>query len=78
MPLRERCEGEEIVAGFTEHAGDFRVGTTCGVFYSTLGLVFRAVRRTQPRFALLVSRITGTAMILIGCLLAVERILVLL
>jgi len=46
---------------------------TCGVFYTVLGASTRAILRTRPTVARIVSRISGVAMIVIGVVLVVER-----
>jgi threonine/homoserine/homoserine lactone efflux protein len=47
---------------------------SCGGFYAVLGLSARAVLATKPAATRLISRISGTAMIIVGLLLIVERI----
>ena len=46
---------------------------SCGAFYWALGLSARAILKTRPAVSHLVSRVSGTAMILIGLFLLVER-----
>jgi len=47
---------------------------SCGIFYSALGLSTRAILRTRPAVSHAVSRLSGTAMIIIGLFLLVERL----
>lgn len=47
---------------------------TCGVFYTVLGFVARAVLSARPTASRVVSRISGGAMVVIGCWLLVERL----
>jgi threonine/homoserine/homoserine lactone efflux protein len=47
---------------------------SCGVFYSALGLGTRAILRTRPAASHAVSRLSGTAMLVIGLFLLVERL----
>lgn len=47
---------------------------TCGLFYSFIGLGARAVLRTRPGVARIVSRVSGVAMIFIGLFLLIERL----
>jgi threonine/homoserine/homoserine lactone efflux protein len=46
---------------------------SCGAFYSALGLSARTILKARPAESRLVSRVSGTAMILLGLLLLVER-----
>ena len=48
---------------------------TCGLFYTALGLCARSVLRARPRTAKVVSRVSGTAMVLIAAVLLGERLL---
>lgn len=45
-----------------------------GVFYSALGFSTRAILRARPAVSHTVSRVSGTAMVVIGLLLLVERL----
>lgn len=47
---------------------------SCGVVYLCVGTLARAVLRARPAAARLVTRVSGAAMIVIGVLLAVERL----
>jgi threonine/homoserine/homoserine lactone efflux protein len=47
---------------------------SCGIFYSALGLSTRAILRTRPAVSRPVSRLSGTAMLIIGLFLLVERL----
>jgi threonine/homoserine/homoserine lactone efflux protein len=47
---------------------------SCGVFYSALGLSTRAILRTRPAVSHAVSRLSATAMLIIGLFLLVERL----
>jgi threonine/homoserine/homoserine lactone efflux protein len=47
---------------------------SCGIFYSALGLGTRAILRTRPAVSRLISRVSGTAMVVIGLLLLAERL----
>lgn len=49
--------------------------TSCGVVYSLVGRGARTVLRTRPAATHTVSRFSGAAMILIGCLLLAEQLL---
>jgi threonine/homoserine/homoserine lactone efflux protein len=51
---------------------------SCAAFYTTLGLTTRTILRTRPTVAHAVSRVSGTAMILVGLFLLVERLITLL
>jgi threonine/homoserine/homoserine lactone efflux protein len=48
---------------------------TCGVFYTGLGLCARSVLRSRPGASRAMSRLSGAAMIVIGALLLIERLL---
>ncbi|MBA1202567.1 LysE family translocator [Pseudomonas capeferrum] len=48
---------------------------SCGVVYLVVGFSAKAALGTRPGAAILVSRISGTAMIIIALVLAVERLL---
>jgi threonine/homoserine/homoserine lactone efflux protein len=48
---------------------------TCGLFYTALGLCARSVLRARPRTGRVVSRVSGSAMVLIGLVLLGERLL---
>lgn len=48
---------------------------TCGVFYLVLGTFARTTLHARPVAARLVSRVSGTAMIVIGVLLVLEHLL---
>jgi threonine/homoserine/homoserine lactone efflux protein len=48
---------------------------TCGVFYTLLGLCARSVLRSRPGASRAMSRLSGAAMIAIGGLLLIERLL---
>jgi len=71
---------------FTQQAGSWPVTVqiatlgavfvlTCGVFYAVLGASTRAIMRTRPAVARILSRLAGAAMIVIGLALAVERLI---
>ncbi len=47
---------------------------TCAVFYTSLGLFARTILHARPATARAVSRFSGTAMVIIGALLIVERL----
>jgi threonine/homoserine/homoserine lactone efflux protein len=47
---------------------------TCAIFYLALGLGARAILRTRPAVSRVVSRVSGGAMIVVGVLLLVERL----
>jgi threonine/homoserine/homoserine lactone efflux protein len=49
---------------------------TCGAFYTVVGHSARAILGARPGVARLVSQISGAAMVLVGLLLLIERILV--
>jgi threonine/homoserine/homoserine lactone efflux protein len=48
---------------------------TCGVFYAGLGLCARSMLRSRPDASRAMSRLSGAAMIAIGAVLLVERLL---
>jgi threonine/homoserine/homoserine lactone efflux protein len=48
---------------------------TCAVFYLCLGLLARTVLHARPAAARALSRISGTAMIVIGTMLIAERLI---
>ncbi|MDQ2847184.1 MAG: LysE family translocator [Actinomycetota bacterium] len=50
---------------------------TCGVFYTVLGTSARAILRTRPGIASIVSRVSGAAMVVIGIALFIERLVAL-
>ena len=54
----------------------FAFVVTCGAFYTLVGYGARAILGARPRAARLVSRVSGAAMVLVGLLLLVERVLV--
>lgn len=47
----------------------------CAVFYGALGTCARLALRTRPSTARVISRISGAAMILVGALLIIERLI---
>jgi len=49
---------------------------TCGAFYTVVGHSARAILGARPAAARLVSQMSGAAMVLVGLLLLVERVLV--
>jgi threonine/homoserine/homoserine lactone efflux protein len=49
---------------------------TCAVFYLCLGSFARSVLRARPGAALVVTRLSGAAMVVIGALLLAERLIV--
>jgi threonine/homoserine/homoserine lactone efflux protein len=50
---------------------------TCAIFYTVLGLSARVVLRRRPGASVVISRVSGVAMIMIGVALCVERIIAL-
>jgi threonine/homoserine/homoserine lactone efflux protein len=50
---------------------------SCGVVYLLVGFGARAVLASRPTAAILVSRVSGAAMVVIAVLLAVERLMTL-
>jgi threonine/homoserine/homoserine lactone efflux protein len=49
---------------------------TCAVFYLCLGSFARSILRARPGAALVVTRLSGAAMVVIGALLLAERLIV--
>lgn len=75
-----------LLPQFTQRAGSWPLALqittlglvfvlTCGVFYAVLGTSTRAILRTRPAVARIVSRLSGGAMIVIGVVLFVERLI---
>lgn len=48
--------------------------TTCGMFYTVVGFGARTILSAKPVVALLISRTSGIAMIVVGLLLVIERL----
>jgi len=74
-----------VLPQFTQRAGGWPLAlqitalglvfiVTCGVFYAVLGASTRAILLTRPTVARIVSRISGVAMIVIGVVLVLERL----
>jgi threonine/homoserine/homoserine lactone efflux protein len=75
-----------LLPQFTDPAGAWPVAgqvavlgvafmATCGVFYLILGSVARGVLTARPWVARAVSRFSGAAMVVVGALLVVDRLL---
>ncbi|GAB4584543.1 hypothetical protein [Nocardia sp. IFM 10818] len=48
---------------------------TCGLFYTVVGCCARGILTAKPTLAQSISRLSGAAMIVVGVLLPIERLL---